>query len=44
MTLPDAFTDHDIPFAQYEAAGLNASGIVATALAALGRSPATAYA
>jgi 1-deoxy-D-xylulose-5-phosphate synthase len=44
LTLPDTFIDHDVPFAQYEAAGLNASGIVATALAALGRSPATAYA
>jgi 1-deoxy-D-xylulose-5-phosphate synthase len=44
MALPDIFIDHDAPFAQYEAAGLNASGIVATALAALGRSPATAYA
>jgi 1-deoxy-D-xylulose-5-phosphate synthase len=44
ITLPDTFIDHDNPFAQYEAAGLNASGIVATALAALGRSPATAYA
>jgi 1-deoxy-D-xylulose-5-phosphate synthase len=44
MVLPDVFIDHDAPFLQYEAAGLNASGIVATALAALGRSPATAYA
>ncbi len=44
MVLPDLFLDHDSPFAQYETAGLNASGIVATALAALGRPPATAYA
>jgi len=44
MVLPDRFIDHDAPVAQYEAAGLNASGIVATALAALGRPPATAYA
>ncbi len=44
MVLPDVFIDHDAPFAQYEAAGLNASGIVTTALAALGRPPATAYA
>ncbi|MDB5395962.1 MAG: dxs, partial [Rhodospirillales bacterium] len=44
MVLPDVFLDHDTPFAQYETAGLNASGIVATALAALGRPPAIAYA
>jgi 1-deoxy-D-xylulose-5-phosphate synthase len=44
MVLPDLFLDHDAPFAQYETAGLNASGIVATALAALGRNPAIAYA
>ncbi len=44
MVLPDIFLDHDAPFAQYETAGLNASGIVATALAALGRQPAIAYA
>jgi 1-deoxy-D-xylulose-5-phosphate synthase len=44
MVLPDIFIDHDAPAAQYESAGLNASGIVATALSALGRSPATAYA
>jgi 1-deoxy-D-xylulose-5-phosphate synthase len=44
MVLPDRFIDHDSPVAQYEAAGLNASGIVATVLAALGRPPATAYA
>jgi 1-deoxy-D-xylulose-5-phosphate synthase len=44
MVLPDVFLDHDTPFAQYETAGLNASGIVATALAALGRQPTIAYA
>ena len=44
MVLPDLFLDHDAPFAQYETAGLNASGIVATALLALGRDPAIAYA
>jgi len=37
MILPDVFLDHDAPNAQYEAAGLNARHIVATALAALGR-------
>ncbi|MGH7095354.1 MAG: 1-deoxy-D-xylulose-5-phosphate synthase, partial [Stellaceae bacterium] len=37
MVLPDRFLDHDSPAAQYEAAGLNAKHIVATALAALGR-------
>ncbi|QKD05313.1 1-deoxy-D-xylulose-5-phosphate synthase [Mesorhizobium loti] len=36
MTLPDRFLDHDTPRAMYESAGLNASHIVATALAALG--------
>jgi len=36
MTLPDLFLDHDAPRAMYETAGLNASGIVATAMAALG--------
>jgi 1-deoxy-D-xylulose-5-phosphate synthase len=45
MVLPDIFQDHDAPFAQYEAAKLNASGIVATAMATLGRPLATtAYA
>jgi 1-deoxy-D-xylulose-5-phosphate synthase len=44
MVLPDAFLDHDAPFAQYETAGLNASSIVATAMAALGHPRATAYA
>ena len=37
MTLPDVFIDQDKPDAMYEAAGLNASGIVQTALEALGR-------
>jgi 1-deoxy-D-xylulose-5-phosphate synthase len=37
MVLPDTFIDHDTPARQYEQAGLNASGIVATALAVLGR-------
>ena len=37
MVLPDVFLEHDAPYAQYEAAGLNARHIVATALAALGR-------
>ncbi|MDP3899382.1 MAG: 1-deoxy-D-xylulose-5-phosphate synthase [Mesorhizobium sp.] len=36
MTLPDRFIDHDTPQAMYEAAGLNAAQIVATAEAALG--------
>ncbi|CAK0745844.1 1-deoxy-D-xylulose-5-phosphate synthase [uncultured Gammaproteobacteria bacterium] len=36
LVLPDVFQDHDAPFKQYEQAGLNATGIVATALAALG--------
>jgi 1-deoxy-D-xylulose-5-phosphate synthase len=44
MVLPDVFLDHDAPFAQYETAKLNASGIVATAMAALGHPRATAYA
>jgi 1-deoxy-D-xylulose-5-phosphate synthase len=36
MVLPDAFIDHDKPEKMYEAAGLNAPDIVATALTALG--------
>ena len=36
LVLPDTFIDHDKPEKMYEAAGLNAAGIVATALAALG--------
>lgn len=37
MTLPDRFIDHDSPAKMYEAAGLNAAQITATALGALGR-------
>ncbi|KUO55307.1 MAG: 1-deoxy-D-xylulose-5-phosphate synthase [Alphaproteobacteria bacterium BRH_c36] len=37
MVLPDRFLDHGKPEAMYEAAGLGASGIVATVFAALGR-------
>ncbi|MGH7036882.1 MAG: 1-deoxy-D-xylulose-5-phosphate synthase, partial [Stellaceae bacterium] len=37
MQLPYLFLDHDSPYNQYEAAGLNARHIVATALSALGR-------
>jgi 1-deoxy-D-xylulose-5-phosphate synthase len=37
MVLPDVFIEHDKPELMYERAGLNAPGIVATALAALGR-------
>ena len=37
MILPDLFLEHDSQNAQYEAAGLNARHIIATALAALGR-------
>ena len=36
MTLPDRFQDHDKPERMYAAAGLDAKGIVAKALAALG--------
>jgi len=36
MTLPDSFLDHDKPERMYAAAGLDAKGIVAKALAALG--------
>jgi 1-deoxy-D-xylulose-5-phosphate synthase len=36
MTLPDKFQDHDKPERMYAAAGLDAKGIVAKALAALG--------
>jgi 1-deoxy-D-xylulose-5-phosphate synthase len=35
LRLPDLFQDHDAPDKQYEAAGLNASGIVDTVLKAL---------
>ena len=37
MVLPDRFIDHDAPVKQYAEAGLDASHIVATAMAALGR-------
>ena len=37
MVLPDRYLDHDAPKKQYDEAGLNASHMVATALAALGR-------
>jgi 1-deoxy-D-xylulose-5-phosphate synthase len=37
MVLPDEFIDHDKPEKMYERAGLSATGIVATALGALGR-------
>jgi len=37
MILPDRFIDHDAPAKQYEAIGLDARGIVATALAAIGQ-------
>jgi 1-deoxy-D-xylulose-5-phosphate synthase len=37
MVLPDAFLDQDKPYNQYEAAGLNARHVVATALQALDR-------
>jgi 1-deoxy-D-xylulose-5-phosphate synthase len=36
LTLPDIFQDHDKPEAMYAQAGLDADGIVRTALAALG--------
>ncbi len=36
LTLPDIFQDHDKPEAMYDLAGLNADGIAASALAALG--------
>ena len=36
LVLPDVFQDHDRPEAMYAAAGLDADGIVATALMALG--------
>jgi 1-deoxy-D-xylulose-5-phosphate synthase len=37
LVLPDRFIDQDKPHAMYEKAGLNASGIVASVFAALGR-------
>jgi 1-deoxy-D-xylulose-5-phosphate synthase len=39
--MPDRFLDHDKPEAQYEAAGLDARGIVTAVFAALGRDLAT---
>ena len=36
MTLPDSFQDQDKPDRMYAAAGLDAKGIVAKALSALG--------
>jgi 1-deoxy-D-xylulose-5-phosphate synthase len=36
LTLPDIFQDHDKPEAMYALAGLDADGIVRTALSALG--------
>ncbi len=36
LTLPDRFIDHGTPAGQYEEAGLNAGGIVAAAMRALG--------
>ena len=36
LTMPDAFVEHDKPAAMYEAAGLDASGVVRTALTMLG--------
>ncbi len=37
LVLPDEFMEHDKPAAMYERAGLNASGILATVFAALGK-------
>jgi 1-deoxy-D-xylulose-5-phosphate synthase len=37
MTLPDVFQDHDTPEKMYAQAGLDADGILKTALSALGR-------
>jgi 1-deoxy-D-xylulose-5-phosphate synthase len=44
LVLPDIFMEHDSPAKQYHAAGLDAAGIVATALAALGRPAISIYA
>jgi 1-deoxy-D-xylulose-5-phosphate synthase len=38
LCLPDKFQEQGIPYAMYEAAGLNASGIITTAQAALKKS------
>jgi 1-deoxy-D-xylulose-5-phosphate synthase len=43
MVLPDSFIDHDKPEKMYELAGLNASGIVATVLKAIGHEAARAF-
>jgi 1-deoxy-D-xylulose-5-phosphate synthase len=37
LAMPDRFVDHDKPEKQYAAAGLDATGIVVTVFAALGR-------
>jgi 1-deoxy-D-xylulose-5-phosphate synthase len=37
LVLPDTFIDHDKPEKMYDRAGLNAAGIVASVLSALGR-------
>jgi 1-deoxy-D-xylulose-5-phosphate synthase len=37
MVLPDIFIDHDSPAAMYAKAGLDANGILAKALGALGK-------
>jgi 1-deoxy-D-xylulose-5-phosphate synthase len=37
LVLPDVFIDHDKPEKMYDRAGLNAAGIVASVLSALGR-------
>ena len=44
LTLPDRFQEHDAPAKQYDDAGLNATQIVATVLAALGIDQAEAIA
>jgi 1-deoxy-D-xylulose-5-phosphate synthase len=43
MVLPDVFIDHGHPLQMYELAGLNASNIVRTAMAALGEVQARKY-
>ncbi len=42
LVLPDLFLDHGKPEAMYESVGLNANGIVQTAVGALGKVIATA--
>ncbi len=44
LTMPDIFVDHDKPENQYALAGLDAAGIVATALSALGHDASAARA